>query len=87
MDTSAKLTPTIVIYSSPTCGFCHMAKQYLKDKGYSFTEKDISVDQEALQFVLHNVGQAVTPIISINDKIVVGFDRPSLDAALNENSK
>lgn len=74
--------PTIVIYSSPTCGFCYMVKDYLKNKGYQFTEKDISNDQEALRFVINKVGQAVTPIISIGDKIVVGFDRPRIDEAL-----
>ncbi len=80
MDATTK--PSIVIYSSPTCGFCYMVKQYLDQKGFKYTEKDISVDQEALKFVLHNVGQAVTPIIAIDDKIVVGFDRPKIDEAL-----
>lgn len=59
-----------------------MVKQYLQDKGYAFTEKDISVDQEALKFVLESVGQAVTPIITIGKSVIVGFDRPKIDAAL-----
>lgn len=72
----------IVIYSSPTCGFCYMVKDYLKKKGYTFEEKDISTDLEALKFVMDKVGQAVTPIVAIDDKIIVGFDRPKIDAAL-----
>lgn len=72
----------IVIYSSPTCGFCYMVKDYLKGKNVGFEEKDISTDQDALRFVLDKVGQAVTPIITIDDKIIVGFDRPKIDAAL-----
>ncbi len=72
----------IIIYSSPTCGFCYMVKDYLKGKGYEFTEKDISTDQAALTFVLEKVGQAVTPIITIGDQIIVGFDRPKIDEAL-----
>lgn len=59
-----------------------MVKDYLKGKGYEFTEKDISMDQEALHFVLTKIGQAVTPIITIGDQIIVGFDRPKIDAAL-----
>ncbi len=86
MSQAAKTSPQITIFSSPTCGFCHMVKQYLTEKGYTFTEKDISVDQEALKFVLEKVGQAVTPIISIDDKVVVGFDRPKIDEALNNNA-
>lgn len=84
MDTAAsKPSPQITIYSSPTCGFCHMAMDYLKEKGFEYTEKDISVDQDALQYVLQKVGQAVTPIITIGDTIIVGFDRPKIDDALN----
>ena len=82
MDQS-KTTSNIVVYSSPTCGFCHMVKEYLHSKGKEFTEKDISIDREALDYVLHAVGQAVTPIITIGDKVIVGFDRPKIDEALS----
>src|SRR5688572_1399850 len=77
MNTDAQLPVTV--YTSPTCGFCHMAMDYLTEKGVHFTEKDISTDQEALQFVLEKIGQAVTPIITIGDQNVVGFDRPKID--------
>lgn len=79
---SAQAAPKIVIYSSPTCGYCHMAMEYFKEKGLTFAEKDISVDQEALMYVLNTIGQAVTPIITINDKVIVGFDRHQIDEAL-----
>jgi glutaredoxin-like YruB-family protein len=72
----------VVVYSSPTCGFCHMAMDYFDQKGVKYTEKDISVDQDALNFVLEKVGQAVTPIITIGETIIVGFDRPKIDDAL-----
>ena len=59
-----------------------MAMEYIKEKGFEPIDRDITVDQEALQFVLKKVGQAVTPIITIGDTIIVGFDRPKIDAAL-----
>jgi glutaredoxin len=59
-----------------------MAMDYFKQKGVPYVEKDISVDQDALRFVLEKVGQAVTPIITIGDRIIVGFDRPRIDDAL-----
>jgi hypothetical protein len=40
------------------------------------------MDQDALRFVLEKIGQAVTPIITIGDQIIIGFDRPRIDAAL-----
>lgn len=61
-----------------------MAMDYLKEKGVAFTEKDISVDQDALQYVLQKIGQAVTPVITIGDAIIVGFDRPKIDEALGD---
>jgi len=74
---------SVVVYSSPTCGFCHMAMDYFDQKGVKYTEKDISVDNDALNFVLEKVGQAVTPIITIGEKIIIGFDRPKIDEALH----
>jgi glutaredoxin-like YruB-family protein len=76
----------VVVYSTPSCGFCHMAMEYFDKKGVTYTEKDISVDNNALNFVLEKVGQAVTPIITIDDKIIVGFDRPKIDQALHLNA-
>lgn len=73
---------SVIVFSSPTCGFCKMAMDYFDSKGVRYTEKDITVDQEALTFVLEKVGQAVTPIITIGETIIVGFDRPKIDEAL-----
>lgn len=83
MDTKASpKKEAVTVYTSPTCAFCHMAMEYFDKKGIKYTEKDITVDQAALMFVLEKVGQAVTPIITIGDTIIVGFDRPKIDEAL-----
>ena len=63
-----------------------MAMDYFDDKGVKYTERDITVDADGLQFVLEKVGQAVTPIITIGDEIIVGFDRPKIDAALQASA-
>ena len=75
---------TVTIYTSPTCAYCHMAKEYFKDNNIEYAEKDLTVDEEALKFVLEKVGQAVTPIITVNDDVIVGFDRPAIDQALEK---
>lgn len=81
--TDTKDTPAVTIFSSPTCGFCHMAMDYFDEKGVTYTERDITVDRDALSFILDKVGQAVTPIITVGDTIIVGFDRPKIDEALH----
>lgn len=85
MDTT-KTNPNVVVYTSPTCGYCHMTMDYLKEKGVAFIEKDITTDREALEFILDKIGQAVTPIVTINDTVIVGFDRPKIDEALKAAS-
>jgi glutaredoxin len=83
MDKNTTTQPPVTVFSSPGCGFCHMATDYFDDKGVKYTERDITTDQEGLTFVLEKVGQAVTPIITIGDEIIVGFDRPKIDEALH----
>lgn len=77
-----KTQPEVTVFSSPTCGFCHMAMDYFDDKGVKYTERDITTDEDGLQFILKKVGQAVTPVITIGDTVIVGFDRPKIDEAL-----
>lgn len=74
--------PIITIYTTPICAFCHQAKEYLKSRGYDYTDKDITTDQDALKFVVEEVGQAVTPIIIINKTTIIGFDLPKIEEAL-----
>lgn len=64
-----------------------MAKEYFDDLGIVYREKDISSDADAFEFVVEKVGQAVTPVITINDTIIVGFDRPKIDDALDDARK
>lgn len=73
----------ITMYTSPTCAYCHMAAEYLKHKGQKFKELDVSENPAAAQWVQKNVGQVVTPVLDINGTIIVGFDRPKIDAALS----
>jgi glutaredoxin len=59
-----------------------MAKEYFKSKNLAYTEKDITTDAAAFDYVVKEVGQAVTPIITIGEAIIVGFDRRKIDEAL-----
>ena len=78
----ASNTSPVTIYSSPTCVYCHMAKEYFESKNIAYTEKDITTDSQAFDFVVKEVGQAVTPIITVGETIIVGFDRQKINEAL-----
>lgn len=72
----------ITMYTTPTCAFCHAVKEYLTSKGVTFEEKDLTQDQAATKWVLEKTGQLAVPVTDINGTIIVGFDKPKIDAAL-----
>ena len=74
----------VTIFTTPTCGFCHMAKEYFKSKGVSYSEKDLTQDVAAQGWVLQKTGQLAVPVIDIGDDIIVGFDRERIDLSLRE---
>lgn len=75
-------TPQVTIYSASWCGFCHAAKQYLDKKGVAYTDKDIESDRALAQEAVDKSGQMGIPVLDINGEIIIGFDRPRIDAAL-----
>jgi len=74
----------ITIYTTPTCGFCHMAKEYFKSKNIDYDAKDVTADADAYKEILDKSGQLGVPVIDIDGSIVIGFDRPKIDAILQE---
>ncbi len=76
----------VVVYTMPTCGYCHQAKQYLAQRGVSFTEHDVAADPRAADEMVRLSGQRGVPVIVIDGQVVVGFDRPRLDQLLASRS-
>ncbi len=74
----------IIVYSTPTCPYCNMAKDFLKEKGQDFTEVDVSIDQTKAQEMIKKSGQMGVPVIDINGEIMVGFDKGKLESLLQK---
>lgn len=72
----------IIVYTTPTCPYCHMVKDFLKEKGISFEERDVAGNPAYAQELVKNTGQMGVPVTIIDGKIVVGFDRGSLEQLL-----
>lgn len=75
-------TKQVTIYSASWCAFCHMAKQYLDQRGIPYTDKDVEHDLKAANEAVTKSGQRGIPVIDIDGQIIVGFDKPKIDAAL-----
>lgn len=69
------MTHTVKIYSTPTCVYCRLAKEFFKENGIKYEEVDVSADQEAAQEMIDKTGQMGVPVIEIDGKLVVGFDK------------
>ncbi|MDM8534872.1 glutaredoxin family protein [Clostridiaceae bacterium HSG29] len=71
----------VVVFSSNTCSYCNMAKEYLKEKGVEFEEKNVSEDAEARKELISN-GFMGVPVIYVGDEVIQGFDKNRLDELL-----
>jgi len=74
---------SVLIYTTPSCPYCQLLKKFLRDNKVDFSEIDISRDAEKAREAVQKSGQYVVPIIDINGKIIVGFDRSLLAKELN----
>ena len=72
----------VLIYSTPTCPFCHQTKDYLKEKKIVFTDFDVSADSAKAQEMIDKSGQMGVPVLDIEGKIIVGFDKEAIDKEL-----
>ena len=80
-----KIQSKVVVFSTPTCSFCNMAKSYFREKGVKFTDIDVSRDQAAAIDMVRRSGQMGVPVIDIGGKVVVGFDRSQINSLLGIN--
>ena len=61
--------------------FCNRTKEFLSQKGVTFEERDVSKDESALE-ELQRRGLMTTPVILIDDDVVVGYDQNKLASLL-----
>lgn len=72
MDTPTK---KIEIYSTPTCHFCHMAKEWLTSKGIPYSDYNVAEDMEKRKEMVEITGQLGVPVIKIENDVMVGFNQ------------
>ena len=75
----------IKVYSTPVCPWCKVAKDFFISHNINFEDIDVSVDQKAAQYMIEKSGQMGVPVIEIDDKIIIGFNKPVLEEILGIN--
>ena len=73
----------VIVYSTKTCPWCHKAKEFLEEKGVAYKDVDVGADQKAANEMVEKSGQMGVPVIDMDGKIIVGFDKEELEKALS----
>ena len=74
--------PKVTIYTTPSCVYCKMAKEYFQKNKVEYEEKDVMKDIEARNVMIQKSGQMGVPVIEIDGKAIVGFNQPEIQTAL-----
>lgn len=77
----------VIVYSATWCGFCHAAKQYFDKLGVKYEDRDVESDPKYANESITKSGQMGIPVIDIDGDIIIGFDRPKIDAALEQHQQ
>lgn len=70
--------PNVTIYTTPTCHFCHAAKDFFKANKVQFSEHNVAADLPHRQEMIQKSGQMGVPVITVGDEVVIGYDEERL---------
>jgi glutaredoxin-like YruB-family protein len=80
--------PRVLVFTTQTCPWCVRVKQYLRERQVPFREIDVSRSASAARDLVRKTGQTGVPVVEIDGKPIVGFDRGKIDKLLGlENGK
>ncbi|HED05403.1 MAG TPA: NrdH-redoxin [Ignavibacteria bacterium] len=72
----------VSIYTTPTCGYCKLAKEFFKENDVEFEEFDVAADEAKRNEMIEKSGQMGVPVIYVDDEMTVGFDKAKLTELL-----
>ena len=77
----------IIIYSTPSCPYCVMAKRYFDDIKVKYRDIDVSSSQEDAKVMQDKSGQLGVPVIIMplrdrKEEVIIGFDKDKIDNVL-----
>jgi glutaredoxin-like YruB-family protein len=72
----------VLVFTTPSCPWCVRAKQYLRQQNVKFREVDVSRDAAAARDLVRRTGQMGVPVVEIDGRPIVGFDKQQIDHLL-----
>jgi glutaredoxin 3 len=84
---AASLPHRVLVFTTPTCSWCTRVKAYLRERKVPFREIDVSRDERAARDLVRRTGQMGVPVVEIDGRPIVGFDKPQIDRLLGRTSR
>lgn len=72
----------IEIYSTQTCHFCNLAKEWFKEKGLEYINYDVGVDLDKRKEMVEMTGQLGVPVIKVEENVIIGFNPNKISEVL-----
>jgi glutaredoxin 3 len=76
----------VIVYSTTSCPYCVMAKSWLKDKKVEFEDVNVGLNQDRAREMIQKSNQMGVPVLDVDGEIIIGFDRPKIEAALKKKN-
>lgn len=73
---------SVNVYSTQSCPYCTMVKNYLREKRIAYNDWDVGRDRRKADEMVRKSGQMGVPVVEINGRIIVGFNKTEIDRAL-----
>ena len=78
---------SVTIYSTPSCVYCKMAKEFFKANNIAYEEHNVALDMAAREEMVQKSHQLGVPVIDIDNQIIIGFDKKLLIQLLKLDAK
>jgi glutaredoxin-like YruB-family protein len=72
----------VIVYSTVSCPYCKMVKSFLEENNIPFEDIDVGSDSQAAQEMIEKSGQMGVPVVDINGKIIIGFNKKAIEEEL-----
>jgi len=73
---------SIAVYTTPSCSYCRLVKDWLRQRNIRFDEYNVAADPRKADELVRKSGQMGVPVTDINGRIVIGFNQAALEQAL-----
>lgn len=78
-----KAAKKVTVYSTPTCPYCTMVKDFLKNQNIEFEDVDVSRDRQKAIYMVRKSGQSGVPVTEVNGRMIVGFRPDAIMKAMD----